>query len=232
MERKFDNFDEFADDYRDTHDKAIKLSGADSNYFSEYKIETIAKIEKKNQAIKFLDFGCGDGNSCVYIRKYFPKAELVGIDVSAESIEIANQLKLENTKFESFNGIEIPYESNSFDIIFTSMVLHHIGFDLHLNLLKEIRRVLTLGGRFYIFEHNPYNPLTRKIVRECVFDEDAILLSPTYCENVIKESGFATSKTKFTIFLPRHKFLSPFFGIEKFISWLPIGAQYFINATK
>jgi len=153
--RQCDNFDVFAENYRDTHDKCIKLSGADSNYFSEYKIVELKNQEKQRTSSSILDFGCGDGNSCVYIRKHFEnKLAITGIDISSSSIDIANKRKIPNASFKDFDGTKIPYDDNSFDIVFTSMVFHHISFDLHEKLMLEIHRVLKKGGRFYIFEHN------------------------------------------------------------------------------
>ena len=43
-ERSFDDFDEFANNYRNIHTQNVKLSGADSFYFAEMKkIQTILK---------------------------------------------------------------------------------------------------------------------------------------------------------------------------------------------
>jgi ubiquinone/menaquinone biosynthesis C-methylase UbiE len=232
MKREFDNFDEFAKDYRTTHDKSIELSGADSDYFSEYKVLELLKFEKSNDSMRILDFGCGDGNSSKFIRKYFIYSEINGIDVSEQSISEANQKKIENTIFQSFNGVKIPFEDNQFDVIFTSMVFHHIEHNLHENILNEIRRVLKPGGRFYNFEHNPNNPLTRKVVNECPFDEDAVLLKPSYHKMITIKSGLNIKNINFTLFLPRHKLFKPFLGLEKFLTWCPIGAQYYIRSIK
>ncbi len=231
-EREFDNFDEFAKDYRETHDKSVQLSGADSDYFSEYKIVELLKYENADKELKILDFGCGDGNSSVYIRKHFPSTVIKGIDVSQKSIEEANAKSISNAEFLAFDGIKIPFQDEEFDIVFTSMVFHHIEHKLHLSILDEIYRVLQKGGRLYNFEHNPKNPFTRKVVRECPFDEDAVLLKPSYHKKLINASKLNLNKTKFTLFFPRHKIFKPFLGIENLLSWCPIGAQYYIKAVK
>jgi len=231
-QRQFDNFDEFAEEYRDIHDSAIKLSGADSDYFSEYKIVELKKTEDEKAPFSLLDFGCGDGNSCIYFRRHFPNVTINGIDVSEESIGKANEKDISNAIFKAFDGLKIPYTDDRFDVVFTSMVFHHIEHGLHEGILREIRRVLKPGGRFYIFEHNPNNPLTRKVVRECVFDEDAVLLKPNYCKNIIGKAGFENTTINFTIFFPRHRLLKWSIHLEPFLTWLPIGAQYYIKASK
>ena len=231
-ERQFDNFDEFAKDYRQTHDDSVKMSGADSDYFSEYKIIELLKHEDFAKELNILDFGCGDGNSSVYIRKHFPNAVTKGIDVSQKSIDEANTKQLPNAHFVAFDGVKIPFEDEQFDVVFTSMVFHHIEHKLHGGVLDEIYRVLKKGGRFYNFEHNPNNPLTRKVVRECPFDEDAVLLKPSYHKDIINSSKLNLEKIKYTLFFPRYKLFKPFIALENLLSWCPIGAQYYIKAIK
>jgi len=231
-EREFDNFDEHALNYRETHDKVVEISGADSDYFSEYKIIELLKFENPHKNLRILDFGCGDGNSSVFIRKHFPNANIFGIDISEESIRIAKEKKITNSNFNTFDGGIFPFKAEEFDIVFTSMVFHHIEYKLHQNVLQEIFRVLKNGGRFYNFEHNPNNPITRKVVRECEFDGDAVLLKPSYSKSITNNSGLKTEKLSYTLFFPRHKLFKIFLGLEKILTWCPIGAQYYIRAIK
>lgn len=230
--RAFDNFDEFAEDYRDTHNKAIAMSGADSDFFSEYKIVELLKFEDTCKPLKILDFGCGDGNSSVYLRKHFPNATIFGIDVSEESIRQAQKKKIVNTTFSAFDGLKIPFNIDEFDLVFTSMVFHHIEHHLHGSVLLEIKRILKQGGRFYNFEHNPNNPLTRKVVNQCEFDKDAVLLKSAYHKTIIKKSGLTLIQLNYTIFFPRHILFKSFLFLEKILTWLPIGAQYYVRVIK
>jgi ubiquinone/menaquinone biosynthesis C-methylase UbiE len=230
--RKHDNFDEFARNYDDVHAETLDISGADRDYFSEYKIEEMARHEDVSSDLSILDFGCGDGNSVKYMRKHFPKADLNGTDVSEVSIEEADDKKITGAKFKSYDGVTLPFEDNQLDAVFTSMVFHHISFDLHDGILKEIHRILKPGGRFYIFEHNPLNPVTRKIVRECEFDHDAILLQHKYTNKMLDKAGFTSRNLWFTLFLPRHWVFRWALMAERLIQWLPLGAQYYVRAVK
>jgi len=230
--REFDNFDVFAKDYRKTHDEVVKMSGTNSTYFSEYKIIELMKFENTQANFKILDFGCGDGNSSLFIRKHFPNATIFGVDVSEESINIAKRKNIDAADFTAFDGLKLPYEEGEFDVIFTSMVFHHIEHRLHHSVIKEIYRVLKKGGRFYNFEHNPYNFLTRKVVRECVFDKDAVLLKPSYNKKVTEKNGFNVEQLNYTLFFPRQKIFSIFHKLESMLSWFPLGAQYYIRAIK
>lgn len=231
-EKNFDNFDEFAQDYRSIHNKNIKISGANSDYFSEYKITELLQHESSSTPIKILDFGCGDGNSVVYLRKYFPEATISGVDVSEKSIAIAQSKQIPSTGFYSFNGLSLPFQDNSYDVVFCSMVFHHIEHHLHLAILNEINRVLKPNGRFYNFEHNPLNPLTQKVVKECDFDKDARLLSPKYHKFLITKSQLVLKDLRFTLFFPRHQLFKKFLPLEKKLSKFFIGAQYYVIAQK
>ena len=230
--RNHDNFDKFARDYNDVHAETLEVSGADRNYFSEYKIEEMARHELISSRISMLDFGCGDGNSVKYMRKYFPNANLHGTDVSELSIEEADGKKISGAQFKAYDGHTLPFEDDEFDVVFTSMVFHHISFDLHESILKEIYRVLKPGGRFYLFEHNPLNPVTRKIVRDCKFDHDAVLLPHKYTERILSDVGMSEKLLVFTLFLPRHWLFRWFLWFERLIHWLPVGAQYYYRAVK
>ena len=228
----FDNFDTFATDYRSIHNDNIKLSGADSDYFSEYKIKEIKRVEGTAQVKQILDLGCGDGNSARFFYQHFPNAHTEGIDISADSIEEAKKRQIPGASFRPYDGSHIPFEDNKFDVCLIATVLHHIRFVHHPDLLREVLRVLKPGGRLYIFEHNPWNPVTRKVVDNCVFDKDAVLLSPPYSKRVVKEAGFRQVSNTYTIFFPRSPMFRPFVPLEPFLGFIPVGGQYFTRGVK
>jgi ubiquinone/menaquinone biosynthesis C-methylase UbiE len=77
--------------------------------------------------------------------------EVTGLDIAPESIQKAeanyNRLKTKNTvNFRTYDGRKIPFEDNSFDVIFSIGVIHHAEDDLQ--VIKEAYRVLAPGGRF------------------------------------------------------------------------------------
>jgi ubiquinone/menaquinone biosynthesis C-methylase UbiE len=229
---EFDNFDEFATNYRTIHNESIKISGETSEYFAEFKIKWL-KQNAEMEDFKFLDFGCGDGTLGEYFLKYFSdKATYDGVDISQESIRVANEKQLSGPAFHSFNGTVLPFEDNTFDYCMAACVFHHIDHSLHEQILQEIRRVLKKGGKFYLWEHNPHNPITRKVVAECEFDKDCVLLTPKYSKNIMKKTGFDSVKNEFVIFMPRKNFMKPFLFIENYLTGVPIGAQYITTAVK
>ena len=231
--RKFDNFDGFASQYRENHtDNVKKISGVDSNYFSEYKVVEVMQCEKNTHNNVILDFGCGDGNSAPYFIEHLLPNSYYGIDISSNSIEIAKQQKLERCYFQIFNGERIPFNDDTFDIVFMANVLHHINGMYHKYIISECYRVLKKSGRLYIFEHNHLNPLTRKIVKDCQFDVDAELVPSNNIKIIVKEIGFKDFVRRYTIFFPRKFLFKLVIPSERYLQWCPLGGQYYVKCYK
>ncbi len=230
-ERSFDDFDSHAMNYREVHSANVKMSGADSYYFAEHKVKLLNEYEQNSKS-RLLDLGCGDGLTDVYFSKYFPAMLIDGIDISEKSIAEADKKQIPRTSFTIYDGQTIPFEDNYFDIVFVASVLHHIDFSLHQPVLHEIHRVLKPGGRLYIFEHNPINPVTRYFVSTCSFDKGARLLGHSYSKKLLKSLSFRDIHRKFILFFPRKGLLAKLIRHEKKLSWLPLGGQYFFRAVK
>lgn len=234
---KQSEFDNFADNYREIHTKNVQgISGVDSSYFGRQKVEIIKKewggVEKKNRKLHILDLGCGDGMNAVHFQQCFSQIEYFGIDVSRASIMQAKKLENTNVHFECYDGKKIPYQNESFDMILIACVLHHVPHEEHEKLLTECKRVLKENGCIFVFEHNPWNPLTRKIVNDCEFDKDAVLVSGRRLMKTMKQAGFCNMKIYYTIFFPRKGIFRKILQLEKLLKWLPFGGQYYIRYKK
>lgn len=229
--RTFDNFDAFASDYRAIHSKNVQLSGADSFYWARMKVDLLKQYEQ-NEQLQVLDVGCGDGATELFMHRFFSQWQITGIDVSEQSINEAKQKNIPGTTFQSYNGRQLPFADASVDVVFVAGVLHHVSFDLHVALLKEVYRVLKTGGRFYLFEHNPLNPLTRYLVKTCIFDKDAQLLKRSYTAKQLSQAGFSNRRCRFIIFFPRKGLLSRFIPLEKYFTQIPLGGQYYYRCIK
>ncbi len=226
------NFDRFAENYRDIHNRHLKGTGYTSAYFAERKIREISDhIQGRNALpLKILDLGCGDGLTSLYFRRFFPKAWICGLDVSGESISISRKRNIENSEFNVYDGRNIPHEPETFDIILLAGVLHHITDDeWKLQIIKECYRVVKSSGCLFIFEHNPYNPVARKIVRDCPFDKDAKLIRSSSLMKLLNDAGFVSS-FRFIIFFPSFIYKKEL--VEKALWWLPLGGQYYCISNK
>ena len=226
-------FDKFADEYRDLHAANIKLSGESPEYFAEYKIADIAaELRRANAAAPtaVLDFGAGVGYSVPFFARHLPSARVTCLDVSRKSLDIGAAKHGAVAEFRHFDGARIPFRDDSFDVALASCVFHHIPHDEHVALLAEIRRVLRPHGWLFVFEHNPLNPLTRHAVNTCAFDEHAELVGASTMHQRVRDAGFAAAKINYRIFFPHAlRGLRP---LEARLTWLPLGAQYYVAARK
>ncbi len=222
------DFDSFASDYDKILEKDLEFFGEENSYFAEYKIKII-KDTIQIQPDKILDYGCGIGRNIKFYDQFFPDTRIFGCDISQKSLEIARKSN-PNAEFFLINDGNLDKYSGQFDIISISCVYHHIEPRLRKDTTNKIYSLLKPGGSFYIFEHNPNNPLTRKIVKDCVWDQDAILLKAKESANLMMDAGFKISKKRYTIFFPA--FLKIFRPMEKFLGFIPIGGQYFMKGEK
>lgn len=230
MKKKHVDFDDYARDYREIHTKNIQgISGTDSSYFGEFKVKIICNQEKSDKRICILDLGCGDGMNSMFFLKHLKNVDYHGIDVSEESIKQTSKYKAENVNFSVYDGENIPYENQKFDVILLACVLHHVPHTAHRALLSECRRVLKENGHLYIFEHNPLNPVTQKIVKDCPFDEDAVLISATKLKKVLLSLGYNKTTISYSIFFPRKGIFNKVLWLENLMKWLPLGGQYYIK---
>jgi SAM-dependent methyltransferase len=227
-------FDKFAAEYRSMHAASITASGEAPEYFAEYKIVDIAtevaRLGAGSQPARVLDFGAGVGYSVPFFARHLPAARVTCLDVSQKSLDIGAHQHPGRADFTHFDGASIPYDPGSFDVALASCVFHHIPHAEHVALLGEIRRVLKPGGLLFVFEHNPLNPLTRHAVNTCAFDENAVLIGAPAMRSRALAAGFARARVKYRIFFPH--FLKALRPLEPHMTWLPLGAQYYVLAQK
>jgi SAM-dependent methyltransferase len=221
-------FDRHASTYSEQHESSIALSGEEPEYFAQYKVDDLVRICALNHVkpARILDFGAGIGNSLAPMQRAFAEAQISGIDVSAESLEVCRKVAREGTDLRCYDGQTIPFDDGTFDIVFTSCVFHHIPATEHVSLLREIRRVLAPNGRFVLYEHNPWNALTVQAVRNCPFDENAVLISAPEMIRRLRSAGFCRVERRFRVFFPR--LLSALRPLEWSLSPVPLGAQYML----
>ncbi|MEM9148720.1 MAG: class I SAM-dependent methyltransferase [Pseudomonadota bacterium] len=224
-------FDKFAEEYRALHAANIRASGESPEFFAEYKIADIAaRCHSAGLApARILDFGGGTGASAPYLRHFFPEARLTIADVSEKSLDIARARGVEGLDCLAFDGRRLPFEQGTFEAGLAACVFHHIPEQAHGPLLAEIRRVLAPQGRFWIFEHNPLNPLTVRAVNTCPFDENALLIRANVLRQRMEAAGFTVARVAYRIFFPHA--LARLRPLEPWLTHIPFGAQYYVEAT-
>lgn len=217
-------FDRYARTYQDLHRGSIQASGEEPEYFANYKATHAASRLGELAPAHVLDFGCGIGGMTRHIARAFAGARLTGADVSSESIAMAQEVHADLATYVHIEGHRLPLEDDSVDLALAACVFHHIPPAERGAWVRDLHRVIRPGGSLIIYEHNPVNPMTRKVVRDCPFDEDAILLPQAETRNLLQQAAFRDVRNDYIVFFPRA--LAALRPIEHWLSRFPLGAQY------
>ena len=99
-----------------------------------------------------LDIGCGTGTLAIAAkRRVGSLASVTGIDASpymiARARKKARSVGAEVT-FATADVESLPYATGTFDVILSTVMLHHLSDEARLKCIGEVRRVLKPGGRF------------------------------------------------------------------------------------
>ena len=219
-------FDHYAGRYEADLKQSIPSSLAEDQYFAEYKIRYVAHRIGSHDPMSLLDFGCGVGRSLCLLNKQFPNTELWGYDVSTQSVELARQHAKMAHLTSNLDDLPIA----GLDVIFAANVFHHIPHAERMGALAQCKRLLRDNGRIFLFEHNPFNPVTRFIFERCPFDEGAVMLRRREAIALAEKVGLSVVRSDYTLFFPRQlSFLRP---MERLLGWLPLGAQYCVEMAK
>ncbi|MFC1696814.1 class I SAM-dependent methyltransferase [Nanoarchaeota archaeon] len=100
---------------------------------------------------KILDIGCGSIPLFLLNTKF---GEKYGIDPHVKEIKNIKEMQVNNNlnliRFDIEKESKLPFKENNFDVITMLAVFEHINPDKLIDVLKEVRKVLKLGGRFIL----------------------------------------------------------------------------------
>jgi SAM-dependent methyltransferase len=220
------DFDLFIENYNKLLRDRTQFFSASEEYFARYKVNIVAERVTRPVS-RLLEFGCGIGRNIPFLRDSFPGAAITGTDIAAASVEHAKASNPSATfAVEGPSTVGI----GPFDLIFIAGVFHHVPPGQRPGVARTVHDRLDDGGDVFVFEHNPYNPVTRRIVSNCPYDDDAILLRPGELTGLLADAGMDVLACGFCLFLPPS--LGPLVGIERYIGWLPLGGQYWVRARR
>lgn len=181
--------------YYDDHVKNKLNDYINFNPRIEYAWKTIIKYAPKNPT-RILEVGCGMGSISERMHVYWPNALITGIDISTQSIQLADKLFADD-KLNFKESILTPDTfDEEFDLIVFMDVYEHIAVedrnDVHAALLKILRN----KGRIVLSVPTPHNlnwslinkPETMQPVDEHIsFDVISKLADATQTEVILYE---------------------------------------------
>ncbi|ABA59371.1 UbiE/COQ5 methyltransferase [Nitrosococcus oceani ATCC 19707] len=113
---------------------------------------------------QILDVGCGTGVlTQLAAEKSGPSGKVVGVDPSLPMISLARKKAARAQSQAEFKlGVveRLPFGNETFDVVLSSLMLHHLPAELKRQGLEEIHRVLKPGGRLLAVDFDrPGHPL-------------------------------------------------------------------------
>ena len=131
------------------YDPLVNLMGFDR---ARQELVSAANIEPGHH---ILDIGCGTGTLVVKLKRQYPSAQVVGIDPDPKALRRA-RIKVTraavSVQLDSGFADELPYKEDSFDRVFSSFMFHHLEEQEREDMLREVLRVLRVGGSFHLLD--------------------------------------------------------------------------------
>jgi SAM-dependent methyltransferase len=225
-------FDRYSGSYEELLKDPIRdrFTGAGSQFFHVRKRDLIrehfSSLGINTRALRYLDVGCGKGELLSLLRDDFH--EVSGCDPSPGMLSSSEGVE---TRVQENPG-KIPFDDGIFDFVTAVCVYHHVPSSSRLVLTREANRVLKPKGVFAIIEHNPYNPVTRLIVRRTPVDADAVLLKAAEAREWMRAAEFTCDVPRYFLYFPETIYRRTGDRLEHLLRGVPLGGQYAVFGTK
>ena len=122
----------------DSSDEAYRL-------FIQLYHMNIRDVSLENKEV--LEVGSGRGGGASWVAKTMKPSSLIGLDFSREAVSLCNKwYEQENLDFREGNAQDLPFQKNSFDVVYNVESSHCYG-DMS-KFASEVFRVLKKGGNF------------------------------------------------------------------------------------
>ena len=138
-------------------------------------------IPEKFSPKRILDLGCGTGNLTDQMFKKYPEAEIDALDISEE---ILNESRRRFNHTPNIRYIQADFKSlhlapGSYDLVMSSIAIHHIEDAEKIKLYKEVFQALSPGGIFIFADQT--RGITDEIYKKNIscWKEEAMKLGST-----------------------------------------------------
>ena len=113
--------------------------------------EKMLQLARLKPGESVLDVGCGTGSLAIAARRQVgPRGTVSGVDASPEMIDRAGRKARRaglDVAFRNAFAQSLPFPDEQFDVVLTTIMLHHLPKKSRAEMASEVRRVLKPGGR-------------------------------------------------------------------------------------
>lgn len=146
---------------------------------------------------RVLDVACGTGYFArMLARAVGSSGVVVGIDASPEMISFASHkaARLGNCSFQVGTAESLDFSAEQFDVVVSSLAMHHLPDDLQVVALDEMRRVLRRGGSLLVADAQMPRRGLPRLVTIITCHGHMARVTP-HLEQLVKQAGFGELRT-------------------------------------
>lgn len=146
---------------------------------------------------RVLDVGCGPGYLTRMLAEAVgPEGAATGIDAAPENTEYANRKarSLPNCRFQPGTAESLDFPDGGFDLVVSSLVMHHLPEDARLQSVREMRRVLRPGGTLLLADFRIPERGPRRLVARLTGHTEMERRVPAL-EPLVAEAGFTEPRS-------------------------------------
>lgn len=130
--------------------------------------EKVLKLARIAQAETVLDVGCGTGTLAIAAKgRVGPAGIVCGVDASPEMLARAEKKARKagvEVLFRNCLAEALPFPDAHFDVVLSTVMLHHLPGTARLKCAHEIRRVLKTGGRVLAVDFEGFSDQRRSLL--------------------------------------------------------------------
>ena len=141
---------------------------------------------------RVLDVGCGTGYfTRILARAVAPSGTAEGIDPSPDGITRARRItRLANCTFSQGIGEALEAGDGAYDVVVSSLMIHHLPDELRPQAIREMLRVLRTGGRVLVADFRPPASRLGRLLT-AAHASPAMRNNPVHLlEPMVREAGF------------------------------------------
>ena len=224
-------FDSHASDYETQCTQGLSVSGESKDFFARGRVAFLRAfwdLAGRSEPERVIDFGCGVGDVTHVLAEAFPRARVLGLDPSPRCVERA-QREFGSPRVTFATLADAPADTRA-QVVHLNGVIHHVPPADRGPVFESLASLLSPGGTLALFENNPVNPGTRLVMSRIPFDRDASTITAWGVRRHLRSVGLRPVATRYLFYFPRPlRALRP---LERFLTRVPLGAQYGVFATK